>query len=70
MAGNIYQWSLDYYASYVSPCDDCAFATAGSNRVIHGGYYAYDATYLIPANRGNYPPARVVGVGVRCARKP
>jgi formylglycine-generating enzyme required for sulfatase activity len=71
MAGEVYEWSLDWYAAYVDPCEDCAFATLGSNRVIHGGYFAYDATYLLPANRGNVPVGqRVNGVGFRCARTP
>jgi formylglycine-generating enzyme required for sulfatase activity len=70
MAGEVYQWTLDWYAAYVDPCVDCAFASDGSNRVIRGGYFAYDGTYLLPSNRGNFPPSRVSGVGFRCARVP
>ncbi len=70
MAGEVYQWSLDWYAAYIDPCVDCAYLTTASNRVIRGGYFVYDDTYLLPANRGNYPQGRVDGVGIRCARTP
>jgi formylglycine-generating enzyme required for sulfatase activity len=70
MAGEIYNWSLDWYAPYVDPCTDCAYLTTASNRVIRGGYFVYDATYLIPANRGNYPQGRADGIGLRCGRTP
>jgi len=70
LAGEVYEWTLDWYGPYTSSCVDCANLTQGSNRVIRGGDYAYDATYLIPSNRGNNPPGRMNGIGFRCARIP
>jgi len=70
LGGELYQWNLDWYAAYASPCVDCAYMSSTSNRVIRGGYFGYDSTFLLPSNRGNYPEGRANGVGFRCARVP
>ena len=36
-AGDLYEWNLDWYATYVDPWTDCAKMTTGSNRVSRGG---------------------------------
>jgi formylglycine-generating enzyme required for sulfatase activity len=72
MAGNVYEWNLDWSASaYVDPCTDCAYLTASSNRVARGGYYYQPVSDLFPSFRDNAPPPyRAGGFGFRCARTP
>ncbi len=70
MAGELFEWNLDWYAPYVDPCADCSYLTTTSNRVIRGAYFSYDASYLVASNRGNSPSSRVNGIGFRCARAP
>ena len=72
LAGNVWEWTLDWYRTYVTSCSDCAQVESGTSRVIRGGsfnsapanlragYRGYD---LPPAYRNNY-------IGVRCARTP
>jgi formylglycine-generating enzyme required for sulfatase activity len=72
LAGNMWEWDLDWYATYVDPCADCANLTAGSDRVNRGGHFgASSASLLLPPNRRYVPPAnRGFGIGLRCARTP
>jgi sulfatase modifying factor 1 len=71
LAGNVREWTLDWYASYVTPCTDCADVTATLSRVIRGGDFRDDATYLRTGFRDNHGPAiRDDIFGVRCARTP
>ncbi len=71
LAGDVWEWNLDWYAAYAA-CTDCAAFTAASSRVIRGGAFVYDdASLLLPPYRGSYPPAqRNVNVGFRCSRTP
>ena len=72
LAGNLWEWGLDWYASpYLSPCSDCAnlqYPTGG--RVFSGGSFFFSSTYLLSSNRnhGTLPTARAFNIGFRCAR--
>jgi formylglycine-generating enzyme required for sulfatase activity len=70
LAGNVWEWNLDWYASpYTNLCDNCANLIGTSGRVVRGGPYDGGASSLRSANRDPTPPG--VGnasVGVRCAR--
>ncbi|MCX5744859.1 MAG: SUMF1/EgtB/PvdO family nonheme iron enzyme [Proteobacteria bacterium] len=72
LAGNVYEWMLDWYASpYGNPCTDCAALTPTTHRSVRGGHFRDIASTL----RGGFrspgtPDARDTGVGVRCGRMP
>jgi formylglycine-generating enzyme required for sulfatase activity len=71
MAGNLAEWTLDVYADYVTPCDDCAALTGGTQRVIRGGAFDKAKAYLYTSQRDyGDPGARFSDVGFRCARVP
>ena len=75
LAGSVWEWNLDEYASYVSPCIDCAYLTGATNRVLPGGgFHTGLMPYLLSANRTTVSYATTYrgdfGVGVRCARAP
>ncbi len=75
MAGNVSEWTADYYAETLagcsdSPCVDPTGPSDGSDRVVRGG--AFDDFYLSAfrtAKRDkNEPSTRSPSVGGRCAR--
>jgi formylglycine-generating enzyme len=73
LTSNIFAWTLDTYDIYVGPCTDCAnIASApGTNRVARGALFNGDATLLPPTYRTSYAPtARLMAIGIRCARTP
>jgi sulfatase modifying factor 1 len=69
LVGNVWQWNLDAYASYASPCTNCASLTPG-DRVARGGAFDNRTGYLLPPFRGYRAPDRYPFIGVRCARAP
>jgi len=72
LAGNVWEWVLDWHASaYPMPCNDCANLMPGTNRVIRGGGFYYNASPLRAASRGaSAPTVRLSEFGFRCARTP
>lgn len=71
MAGEVFEWNLDWSAGYAS-CTDCAnLSPAQITRVVRGGYFLGMATPLLPPFRsGDAPTSRFFGLGFRCARTP
>ena len=70
LAGSMWEWTLDAFAPYVTPCNDCV-ALSGDARVFRGGTFYQTAAYLAAGSRVSGPPAsRFAGVGFRCARTP
>jgi formylglycine-generating enzyme required for sulfatase activity len=71
MAGNVNEWTLDAFAPYVSPCNDCAVLGGSLFRVYRGGAFASKAADIRTTKRQSYYPTfRRRDVGVRCARVP
>jgi sulfatase modifying factor 1 len=69
LAGNVFEWTLDWYAAYSSSCTDCANLIPGSVRSIRGGNFHDDTTYLRTSVRtGSDPSFHFYTNGVRCAR--
>ncbi len=72
LAGDMFEWNLDWYAPY-TPCVDCASLTLASfatdYRVNRGGLFNLSASLLSPRYRNSVvPTGRSAGVGFRCAR--
>jgi formylglycine-generating enzyme required for sulfatase activity len=73
LAGNVWEWILDYYANpYANKqCNDCADLSSGGIRVIRGGTFADDASYMVASYRHDYSQnGHSPLFGVRCARTP
>lgn len=71
LAGNVDEWTLDWAATYMIPCMDCATLTATDTRTVRGGEYSRNATGVRTGTRGGFPPEnQFPGVGIRCARSP
>ncbi len=71
LAGDVAEWSLDWYASYVVPCTDCAYLETATGRVARGGFFSSVATSIVPTQRAFANPAgRNRDIGVRCAKAP
>ncbi|HSQ67883.1 MAG TPA: SUMF1/EgtB/PvdO family nonheme iron enzyme [Polyangiaceae bacterium] len=72
LAGNVWQWTLDWYATpYGMPCANCADLTAATDRVVRGGSYSAASWGLLTSFRNHGTPAtRYNDVGFRCARTP
>ena len=54
LAGQMWEWNLDWYATYAT-CTDCADFTAAYGRVVRGEAFF---TPLAPGSRDNDPPRR------------
>jgi formylglycine-generating enzyme required for sulfatase activity len=73
MAGNLWEWVLDWSQNLANPCNDCAQFSATVQRVLRGGgFYDYgDPMYLRNSYRGySFPYDRFRYIGFRCARAP
>jgi formylglycine-generating enzyme required for sulfatase activity len=71
LAGNVFEWNLDWYSAYADPCTDCAYLTPTGDRVTRGGDYSSSPSGLLPPNRTTaLPTTRAGNIGFRCARTP
>ena len=71
LAGNAWEWTLDVYGRYPSPCDDCVADGSGTYRVMRGGSFVNDASTPLASFRFyNDPSHHFAAAGARCARTP
>jgi formylglycine-generating enzyme required for sulfatase activity len=78
LAGNTAEWTLDWWAVYVTPSVDAANAgpqlslpEVPAARTVRGGAMDGTRDQLLASSRNNYPPTfRTYDVGFRCARAP
>jgi sulfatase modifying factor 1 len=70
LAGDMWQWNLDWSAPYVDPCMDCAYLKVATSVVIRGGGYDNIASALFPPLRSSFVGTREHYLGIRCARAP
>jgi formylglycine-generating enzyme required for sulfatase activity len=71
LTGNVSEWTLDTFAAYVTPCNDCANVTPITNHAVRGGAFNIVASAVISAYRVNEAASNRDGaIGVRCARVP
>ncbi|HXN32468.1 MAG TPA: formylglycine-generating enzyme family protein, partial [Polyangiaceae bacterium] len=77
LAGEIFEWNLDWYAPYVDPAVngarvtlDSTTDTADSTRVIRGGAFFYASDLPSPYRNFGAPTYRSNFIGFRCARSP
>ena len=81
LAGEVWQWTLDWYASgYDDPCTDCANLTSSypstvpaacGTRVVRSTSYADQRADLVSTFRtSGFSPSARSSVGLRCARTP
>jgi sulfatase modifying factor 1 len=73
LAGDLWEWQLDYFASPYAQanCHDCADLSSGGIRVIRGGTFNDDASFMATSYRHSYSQSGHNPLfGVRCARVP
>jgi formylglycine-generating enzyme required for sulfatase activity len=71
LAGNVWEWTLDWYANTypLSSSTNYANVTAATDWVIRGGGFSNIASTLLASGRsGNDPSDRSGSLGARCAR--
>ncbi|HHH30226.1 MAG TPA: hypothetical protein ENK57_18055, partial [Polyangiaceae bacterium] len=70
MAGNLREWTADWYAEEVGTDTPVTGPTDGTERVIRGGGYQSDTLALRTYHREHLPPTeRAADLGFRCARR-
>ena len=72
LAGEIWEWNLDWKQNYVSPCTDCVNLTNASFRIVRGDNFAGVVAKLLPTVRGGdiAPEGSDSNFGFRCSRAP
>ena len=72
LAGEVWEWVLDWKQTYVNPCTDCVNLTAAQFHIVRGDNFGGSLNNLMPIVRGGdvADPGRDSNFGVRCARAP
>lgn len=71
LAGNVWEWTQDYYVSpySITSCDNCADLTATTWRSTRGGSFFQAASFMLSSFRSfEATTNRYFSIGARCAR--
>jgi len=68
LAGNVEELLLDWSATYINPCVDCANLTTATNRSARGCHHGCDTDFGASDRGSAEPTERSYENGVRCAR--
>jgi formylglycine-generating enzyme required for sulfatase activity len=69
MLGNVWEWTADYHGAYGASAEDPLGPASGKHRVVRGGAWRHEASYVRAAVRGQFPPSyRSMYLGFRVAR--
>ncbi|MFZ5821841.1 MAG: SUMF1/EgtB/PvdO family nonheme iron enzyme [Chloroflexota bacterium] len=72
MAGNVWEWTADWYGENyysTSPLENPLGPDSGDARVLRGGSWNYDSSYVRAANRNGVDPSSTDSIlGFRCSR--
>jgi sulfatase modifying factor 1 len=69
LAGNVWEWVLDYAGDYPPTCKDCLNTTSALDRLTRGGAFNLAASALLSAYHTSFEPTvHRSNVGFRCAR--
>jgi formylglycine-generating enzyme required for sulfatase activity len=70
LAGSMWEWGLDWYASYGATCNNCANLSDALYRVVRSGGWGDSSGELIASGRLDVAPASHYDiVGFRCAKR-
>lgn len=72
MAGNVWEWTADWYGSYAGRSGDLDAPASGSSKVQRGGSFLCDKNvchgYRVSSRSHSTPDSSLMHVGFRCAR--
>lgn len=72
LAGNLYEWTLDWQTDYVNPCIDCVALTPapGTGKVMRGGTSLFNGSLSTGGRSQAVATGHYTDIGFRCARTP
>jgi len=68
LAGNVWEWTLDWYGNFPMPCNNCANLVSSPSRVVRGGGFENIPYYVLANVRITIPTSDYSDIGSRCAR--
>jgi len=67
LAGNVWEWTLDWYGNFPMPCKNCANLVSSPSRVARGGGFENIPYYVLANVRITIPTSDYSDIGSRCA---